>query len=165
MYESSSHTGHIQLSFCWSGSRKGRMTEGLQHNWPWNRGGHFRNIPRFRVQKSFSHARRKLKIWRGRRKGLKVANPLQERDDQKEDSLICKESVWNLLQRLKRRFAECLQNHSQIPWWDSGACQGLQPQCTTEETWNKRAPSQWLTTKRGKVSSYGRHIYLQGGGG
>ncbi len=59
--------------------------------------------------------------------------------------------------------AESLQNHSQVPHGDMRAYRGKQPQRTAEKTSNQGVFSHRLTTKRGVVSSYGRHLHLQGG--
>ncbi len=44
---------------------KGRWTECLQNDWPWNNLGHLGDIPQPGVQKCSCHTRRKLEIWWG----------------------------------------------------------------------------------------------------
>ncbi len=64
MYVSSARTINTIKLFLVS-IPKGRWTECLKNDWPWNNWGHLGDISRPGVQKCSSHTRRKLEIWWG----------------------------------------------------------------------------------------------------
>ncbi len=69
-------------------------------------------------------------------------------------------AIRNLLDRLEGRPTESLEHHRQVPRWHTGPYWRPQPQRTAEETCNQRVSAHWLSTKRGVVGRYCRHINL-----
>ncbi len=71
--------------------------------------------------------------------------------------------IRNLLDRHEGRPTESLKHHRRVPRWHMGLY--WRPQRTVEETCNQGVSAHLLSTKRGVVGRYCRHINLQGGVG